>query len=157
MREQNQLFIEPIGGTLRFYRLLASKHKRTSWHAHSRFHRPTIIRGVYGPYSVDGFTKGDASALEWTATIEGWPTDPTVKLATVTVRWNTGASASFTFHGGPYLREDGSPAVTMRNSFGVPVESDGNGRAVKSTVASGAITIEVFTAIRTAITFAAIA
>jgi hypothetical protein len=46
--------------------------------------------GLYGPFSVDGFTNADTERLVATLTVEGWPDDPVVMVVTLTHSINAG-------------------------------------------------------------------
>src|SRR3712207_6425340 len=83
--------------------------------------------GVYGPYGIDRITNANTGALEWSATVEGdWPMDSTVQVMRVTLMWDTGAGARWTYNGG-LLNRDGTPRTLITERVYVPREADGAG------------------------------
>ncbi len=83
---------------------------------------------TYGPFPVDSFTNANTSALRWAATVVGWPTDRTLLLFKVTLRWSNGDNATWPVYGGPVDRQ-GNAYTSVGGSIGVPV---GNGNAVST-------------------------
>ena len=112
--------------------------------------------GVYGPFSVDQITNANTAALEWSASIENWPTDPTTLLLKARLLWDSGGGATWWIFGGRKNR-DGTPATEIRERVYVPVELDDTGNIRKGNVAGGSMQIEVFVPLRSAITFAGVA
>jgi hypothetical protein len=109
----------------------------------------------YGPLVVDRFTRDDTSALVWTATVEGWPDDPTQHLFTVRCEWSDGSYAEWPVHGGRRNR-DGTPATLISERVNVPeVGGDGPLAGRKADVVSGSMTLRVYAPFRTAFTLAA--
>lgn len=107
---------------------------------------------VYGPFSVDSFTRNDTDALKLTLTQVDWPEN--VKIMDVTLAWDTGEFAKFDV----WLTRDINGNIRPSVSFVVSVpRARENGVLQKRGVASGAVTIDLHQSIRTAISLEAIA
>lgn len=102
--------------------------------------------GVYGPFSVDGFTEADTTKLRVTMTAEAWPDVP--KVADVTLTWGNGTGASFGI-AGRSLNRDGTLRSTVVLEVDVPRDAGGQ-------VSSGTASMTVHSSFRTAITIQAI-
>lgn len=115
---------------------------------------------VYQPgtytLSVDSLTNADTSALEWSATVEGWPTELGIKLCTVTLLWNSGGGARWDVYSGRRNR-DGTPATVIVERVMVPRVAGPSGAVQKANVADGSMTFEVLVALQTALTIRAVA
>ncbi len=109
---------------------------------------------LWGPYSVDSFTKADTSGLRWTATVEGWPADAALLLFSVRLQWSDGTWMAWSIYGGR-LNPDGTPMTTISNKVDVPRISDGNGGTQKAEVASGTLSLTSYHAVQTAISLSA--
>jgi hypothetical protein len=108
--------------------------------------------GTY-EFLLDGFTKNDTDALEWTFTVEGW--DPAVDpILTITGQWSDGTAFGATYPGAP-LNRDGTPATIVGGSCTVPRVTDENGTG-KVDVASGTVSVTLHADLRTAVTLEAI-
>ena len=118
----------------------------------SRLYAP----GSYGPFAVDSLTSANTTALEFTMAVgPDWPTDRTVQVVKVTLMWDTGGGASWTYNGG-LTNQDGTPRTLITERAMVPTESDGAGGVRKRTVAGGSFTVQVFQSITSAITVAGV-
>ena len=115
----------------------------------------TYQPGTYGPFNVDQLSNANTDALEWSATIEGWPSDPTVLLFKATLAWDTGGGATWHIYGGRKNR-DGTPATEVRERIFTPVESNGAGGVRKGQIGGGSFTVEVFQPVTTAFTIAGV-
>lgn len=104
---------------------------------------------TFGPYAVDGFTNRNTNALEWTASVEGWPTDPRIALFRLRCQWDNGDFAEWTINGGR-TDQSGNPLSTVKARVYVP-QGSGN------QVASGTMTLTVLAPFRSAFTLAAVA
>jgi len=102
---------------------------------------------VTGPYSIDGLTNRKTAALEWSATVEGWPTDPSIVLFRLKCQWDNGDFAEWPVNCGRTDR-DGIPATTVGSRIYVP--RDGK------QVASGAMTLTVLYPFQSSFTFTAL-
>jgi len=110
----------------------------------------------YGPVSVDGLTKANTTALKWTATVEGWPTDNTVHLFTLRCEWNDGTAAEWPVNGGRHNR-DGTPATEISEMVYVPIITDpATGKPGKTDVASGTMTLWAYSPFQTTFTLEAV-
>jgi len=103
---------------------------------------------VIGPYSVNQFTNANTTALEWTATVEGWPTDPSIALFRVRCQWDNGDFAEWTINGGR-TDQSGNPLSVVKARVYVPQGS-------KNQVSSGSMTLTVLAPFRSAFTLAAV-
>lgn len=119
--------------------------------AKSRIYAP----GSYGPYAVDGFTEADTTALQWTMSVEGWPLDRTLKLATVTMKWDNGAYQVSDIYGGP-RDMSGKPLTQIVGTLYLPMEADANGNPISAAAAAGDVRVDVYVSLKTAITFTAL-
>lgn len=112
--------------------------------------------GSYGPFSVNGFTEADTKALRWTMSVEGWPTDRSLKLMTVLMKWDNGAYQLTDIYGGQTDMR-GTPLTQVSGQLSLPMEADANGNPVSAAAAAGTISIQVYVPVQTAVTFAAVA
>ena len=81
--------------------------------------------GVYGPFDLDGFTKGNTEELVLSLSIENWPDiDP---LVTVRVRWDNGDGADAAFSGGVHYDKAGQ--VVTHATLVVSIPRSGSGKA----------------------------
>ncbi len=107
----------------------------------------TYLAGTYGPFSVDGFNRGNVDRLRVGFTVENWPDVP--EAIRVRVVWNNGQGAEFSFPGRPVGRSGALPAVWAE----IDVPNDAAG---KKEVLQGEVTVRLFAALRTAITIQAL-
>ena len=114
--------------------------------------------GTYGPFSIDSFTKANASRIEAELTVESWPVTPPV-LATIVVQTDSGARMEVNVPAVP-KNKDGSNATVFRVSIGFPADGTVAGGipqpAVTRETTNGDVTITVNAAFRTAITVRAV-
>jgi hypothetical protein len=112
--------------------------------------------GTYGPFPVDGFTGDTTSALRWTMSVEGWPTDRTVKLMTVTMKWDNGDYSVTDIYGGPRNPRTNVALTEVSGTLYVPQEAGADGSPINTRVLGGDVSVRVFVPIKTAITLTAL-
>lgn len=114
--------------------------------------------GTYGPFSINSFTKANASRIEAELTVESWPATPPV-LATIVVQTDSGARMEINVPAAPKNR-DGSPATVFRPSITFPADGvvlDGVPQPPVTRETTGAtVSVTVHAAFRTAITVRAV-
>lgn len=105
--------------------------------------------GIYGPFAVDGFTKGDVQQLRLVLTVENWlEASP---LVIVRVRWSNGDGADAAFAGGVHYDKAGQVLTEVALIVDVPQDAGG-----KANVVSGTVELEAHAPLRTAVTFSAV-
>ena len=119
----------------------------------SQTYRP----GTYGPFPLSGLTSADTSALQWSATVGAdWPSDPSVRLFSVTLAWSTGHAATWEIYGGAVDR-DGIPLFAHTETVSVPHADDGAGGVRRGNIVGGALTVQVYVPLTSAISAQALA
>lgn len=113
----------------------------------------TYQPGTYGPFSLDGFTRGNADYIEAIFTVEGWPTASPV--LTVTGQWSNGTPFGASFAGGVLGRGGVPPTQVSMRAF-IPTEAGAGGQPSKRDVVSGTVTLTAHVPLTTAVTIRAV-
>lgn len=108
----------------------------------------TYPAGVYGPFSIDSFTRDSANEIVATMTVVGWPVASPLMI--VELAWDTGGKAVFDVSG-PQVDQDGNPLSIVDFRFSIPREG-----GAKRQVSGGTVKVTTFAPITTAITLAAV-
>lgn len=104
--------------------------------------------GLFGPFSIDSFTKNDTDVIEVRLSVESWPTAS--PLLIIKIQWDTGESLEFV-QDWPVEDKFGNPLTECVYRADVPHVASG-----KRNVVGGTISGELFQPIRTAISVAAL-
>lgn len=114
--------------------------------------------GAYGPFSIDSFTKANASGIEVELTVESWPATPEI-LATLVIQTDSGARVHVYVPSGPKNR-DGTDASTLLLKLGFPADGeviDGVPQPpVTRETTNSDVSVTVHAAFQTAITIRAV-
>ncbi len=101
-------------------------------------------------FRVDGFNSANADALEFVLNFTDWPTDTSLPVLRVEIRWDTGGGGGATWNGGPFVRF-GVPVTSISARF--PVQHDAGG---KRAVSGGDLAMIVYRQFSGSATFRAV-